>query len=71
VNIITATRINATPRDKFWAAVYLRMLVDTAKDHNVAPASIAILAAVAKEACDDYSTAQVEADDLKAAFDAD
>ena len=47
------------------------MLVDTAKDHNVAPASVAILEAVAKDACDDYCEAQVEADDLKAVFDAE
>jgi hypothetical protein len=69
MNIITAARINATPRDKYWAAVYLRMLVDTAKDNNVESASIAILEAVAKDACDDYCEAQVEADDLKRAFD--
>lgn len=69
MNIINAARINATPRDKYWAAVYLRMLVDTAKDHNVAPASVTILEAVAKEACEDYCEAQVEAEDLKRVFD--
>jgi len=69
MNLTTAARINATPRDKFWAAVYLRTLVDTMKDHTVAPASIAIVEAVAKEVCEDYSRAQAEADDLKAAFD--
>ena len=69
MNIITAARINATPRDKYWAAVYLRMLVDTAKGGDVAPASITILEAIAKDACDDYCEAQVEAEDLKRALD--
>ena len=69
MNIITHARINATPRDKYWAAVYLRMLVDTAKDNNVAPATIEILEAVAKESSIDYCESQVEADELKKVFD--
>jgi hypothetical protein len=64
----TTTQINATPRDKYWYAVYLRMTADAARDHGCVGGTLALLEQAAQVACEAYCIAQVEADELNAAI---
>lgn len=59
---------NATPRDKYWCAVYLRMTADAALEHGVAAGAVALLEQAAAAASEAYCIAQVEADDLEQAI---
>lgn len=61
---MNATDTNATPRDKYWYAVYLRMTADAACTHGCAGGVLALLEQAAKAASEAYCIAQVEAEDL-------
>jgi len=56
--------LNATPRDLYWAAVYLRYLADLASTPNASPTVGAIIERLAKQATANYCEAQCEADEL-------
>lgn len=62
------TQINAKPRDKYWAAVYLRMTAEAAEDHGLDAVVVALLQRAAQDACEAWCIAQVEADELDAAI---
>ena len=66
--MMNTTDINATPRDKYWCAVYLRMTADAARDHGCTAGVLALLKHVASSASKDYCEAQVEAEDLEKAI---
>jgi len=56
--------LNATPRDLYWAAVYLRYLADLATTPEASPTVGAIIEQLAKQATANYCQAQCEADEL-------
>lgn len=69
--MVNRTPINATPRDKYWAAVYLRMTADAARDHGCTGGVLALLEQTAADASAAYCEAQVEAEDLEKALQDD
>ena len=69
--MVNSTDLNATPRDKYWAAVYLRMTADAARDHGCTAGVLALLEHAASSASQDYCEAQVEAEDLEKALQDD
>jgi hypothetical protein len=66
--VIGTSTTNATPRDKWWCAVYLRMTADAALEHGVAPGAVALLEQAAAAASEAYCAAKVEADELEQAM---
>ena len=56
--------LNATPRDLYWAAVYLRYLADLASSAEASATVGAIIEDLAKQATQNYCEAQCEADEL-------
>lgn len=56
--------LNATPRDLYWTAVYLRYLADLANSAEASATVGAIIEQLAKQATANYCQAQCEADEL-------
>jgi hypothetical protein len=65
--VIPTSTTNATPRDKWWCAVYLKMTCDAALQHGVAAGTVALLEQSYYAALNAYCDAQAEIDALEKA----
>lgn len=66
--MIGTSTTNATPRDKWWCAVYLRMTFEAAVKHGVSPGAVALLEHAYAVAVSDYCSTQAEIDALEQAI---
>lgn len=58
-----------TTRDRFWCAIYLRTLIESAMVGGAGRGVLQLLERFGVQAVDEYSRAQIEADDLDRLLD--